>query len=455
MKKTILFLGLIAASIGGSLHAQDTIHLAGPQSNYFYNVWLDSGSFNRWADRNGYMNPGDAVAKLFLTNDTLNVYGVAGILLNPWDDFCGDTAEIVSQYLDTSRSNCSSSFRIYQYDASQTDPMVALGEPLPVVATAPVSYFLDMGAAMPNELSGMYNSQFPIFPVFERYFQTPQTVHDTFYTGINFEMNWGACNYGQAGYLPTLPFYIPLFIPNEPKVWNESIAGHYFDRNPMTAEIDTMWIYTENLSGYMFIFPIIAPPDTTVNPGDTIVDPIDTILSGDLIIRSGNTVVIAPGDIIVIGGDTIVNTGDTLTVTLGDTVVISGHPVVINPGDTLTVNPGDTLFVNSDGSITVNPGGTIVVSSSGGGTPGIGIQTNDLLYRYTSVQPNPATDKVRVTSSFGLTRIEAYDLRGRLLFETPASGLKADLDVSSWPRGTYLLRISTPAGTTTKKLLIR
>ena len=108
--------------------------------------------------------------------------------------------------------------------------------------------------------------------------------------------------------------------------------------------------------------------------------------------------------------------------------------------------------MNSDGSITVNPGGTIVVSSGGGGTPGIGIQTNDLLYRYTSVQPNPATDKVRVTSSFGLTRIEAYDLRGRLLFETPASGLKADLDVSSWPRGTYLLRISTPAGPTTKKL---
>jgi hypothetical protein len=91
----------------------------------------------------------------------------------------------------------------------------------------------------------------------------------------------------------------------------------------------------------------------------------------------------------------------------------------------------------------------------GDDTTGVGICTNDLIYRYTAVQPNPATDKVRVTSSFGLTRIEAYDLRGRLLFETPASGLKADLDVSSWPRGTYLLRILTPAGPTTKKLLIQ
>ena len=54
-----------------------------------------------------------------------------------------------------------------------------------------------------------------------------------------------------------------------------------------------------------------------------------------------------------------------------------------------------------------------------------------------------------------ITRIEADDLRGRLLFETPASGLKADLDISTWPRGTYLLRIQTPAGPTTKKLLIQ
>jgi len=30
-----------------------------------------------------------------------------------------------------------------------------------------------------------------------------------------------------------------------------------------------------------------------------------------------------------------------------------------------------------------------------------------------------------------------------------------DLDVSSWPSGTYLLRITTPTGTTTKKLLIQ
>ena len=36
-----------------------------------------------------------------------------------------------------------------------------------------------------------------------------------------------------------------------------------------------------------------------------------------------------------------------------------------------------------------------------------------------------------------------------------ASGLQATLDVASWPAATYLLRITTPMGTVTKKLIVR
>ena len=88
-------------------------------------------------------------------------------------------------------------------------------------------------------------------------------------------------------------------------------------------------------------------------------------------------------------------------------------------------------------------------------TTHVGLHQTDMLRLYTSVSPNPATGKARVTSSFGLTQIDVYDTRGRLLHSLPATGLKADLDVSSWPRGTYLLRIQTPAGPTTKKLLVQ
>ena len=91
-------------------------------------------------------------------------------------------------------------------------------------------------------------------------------------------------------------------------------------------------------------------------------------------------------------------------------------------------------------------------------TTGVGLRQNDLIYRYTTLQPNPATDRVRVLSSFGITAIEAYDPRGRLVYTNTFKHSHIhtfSLDVSSWPRGTYLLRIQTPAGPTTKKLLIQ
>ena len=79
----------------------------------------------------------------------------------------------------------------------------------------------------------------------------------------------------------------------------------------------------------------------------------------------------------------------------------------------------------------------------------------DLVSRYVSVQPNPAVGEAKVLSSFGLERIEAYDAAGQRVADLPASGLQATLNVAPWPRGTYLLRILTPAGATTKKLIVQ
>ena len=92
-------------------------------------------------------------------------------------------------------------------------------------------------------------------------------------------------------------------------------------------------------------------------------------------------------------------------------------------------------------------------SSSGTDTTGVGVNT--VLYRYTTVSPNPATGRVKVLSSFGLQHIEAYDAAGVRVYEGKAEGLSATLDVSSWPKGIYVLRITTGSGPTTKKLLVQ
>ena len=94
-------------------------------------------------------------------------------------------------------------------------------------------------------------------------------------------------------------------------------------------------------------------------------------------------------------------------------------------------------------------------TSAGGGSDTTQSIQKNMLERYTHVFPNPATDRVQVLSSFGLTHLEAYDADGRRVAEREASGLEATLDVTAWPRGTYILRITTPVGTVTKKLLVQ
>ena len=119
---------------------------------------------------------------------------------------------------------------------------------------------------------------------------------------------------------------------------------------------------------------------------------------------------------------------------------------VVNPNDT-TVNPNDTI---------VNPNDTT----------GVGIGERELLQRYVAVSPNPATSSATVTSSFGLSQVDLYDPQGRLLKTFPAATkasssstspatLSLTLDLSALPRGAYLLRILTPLGPTTKKLLLQ
>lgn len=90
--------------------------------------------------------------------------------------------------------------------------------------------------------------------------------------------------------------------------------------------------------------------------------------------------------------------------------------------------------------------------TAGGDT--LAVTQADMVGRYVSVQPNPAMDEARVLSSFGLRGIEAYNAEGRLVSKQEAAGLEATLDVKAWPRGTYILRILTPMGVVTKKLMV-
>lgn len=75
--------------------------------------------------------------------------------------------------------------------------------------------------------------------------------------------------------------------------------------------------------------------------------------------------------------------------------------------------------------------------------------------RYTYLMPNPASDKVLVASSFQLRKVELFDAAGHLLKSYAVTGVVTELSLSAYPSGTYFVRITTPSGVATKRLVKR
>lgn len=84
-----------------------------------------------------------------------------------------------------------------------------------------------------------------------------------------------------------------------------------------------------------------------------------------------------------------------------------------------------------------------------------GIETPRGIARYVTVSPNPAKDKAQVISSFPLIGVEVYDLTGRKVYGQAASGPSTWMDISSWPTGTYMVKVNTSMGEVTKKLQVQ
>lgn len=79
---------------------------------------------------------------------------------------------------------------------------------------------------------------------------------------------------------------------------------------------------------------------------------------------------------------------------------------------------------------------------------------DDTQQSFTTLAPNPAHDKVTITSAFDLRRITLYDLQGHAALDIDAEGLTATLDIRSLPAGSYVAAVLTRQGLNTHKLII-
>ena len=78
-----------------------------------------------------------------------------------------------------------------------------------------------------------------------------------------------------------------------------------------------------------------------------------------------------------------------------------------------------------------------------------------IVEQLTHLMPNPAAQQLTIASSFGVRLVELYALDGKLLDKIPLDGSPVHyLDVSAYPAGSYIVRITTSQGPIAKKLLI-
>lgn len=95
-------------------------------------------------------------------------------------------------------------------------------------------------------------------------------------------------------------------------------------------------------------------------------------------------------------------------------------------------------------------------TSGGGGNEGIEPVESEGF----SLRPNPASGTVQVVLPYPIQTCQAAslqicDLEGHVLIERTVNDTTMDLDISALPVGTYLVKLSTPSGTVTKKLLVQ
>ena len=75
--------------------------------------------------------------------------------------------------------------------------------------------------------------------------------------------------------------------------------------------------------------------------------------------------------------------------------------------------------------------------------------TNENLWLY----PNPAKDFVEITSSYKIKTIDVVNMQGKRMFSKQLDNYMTRLDINSLPQGSYIVKIHTDKGDTTRTII--
>ena len=450
MKKAVFaIVAILAIAVG--MQAQDTLSADTLKSSYLCPQWPD---FSKDSIIIGilYSSAEDekVTGKLIESgDDTITVYGLA-VSAETWNMSIGQSAiwedgHIVGYQPDSStyyarlNTMCDTSAYEEAYElwglykrvpATPNDSLQRVSPLLPInIKLDTPTYILTFNTYK----DGSYTEHTPPLPVYELFFHTPQQISGSFYMAVTNRIHAMGSACGKSFY--TWPIFSRVVTPSNPAIWEEK--AFYVSYLPTPR-----WVFGQQ--GLLtFNFPILTPPDSGY-VWDT------TVVAGDTVFSSGDTIVI-------LGGDTIVANGDTTVIANGDTIFVAGGSAIVCDTSIVldTVIVRDTAVVGGDTIVyfdTIIRNDTIISYDIL-----LSIGEVSLLQRLTGVMPNPAAETAKVVSSFGVKRVEAYNMAGEKVHDqwVPDGSLSATLDIRRWPTGAYILRIHTPRGVTAKKLTVR
>lgn len=487
MKKTVL-LSLFMAIVGMSNAQVDTFDLNHMPRNYHLENWPDSGMFECDHYYNGQIWGARVLCVGVPANcsdPTINhswersVYGydfwnipnirnfavgkhsdtpisVAGIaFLYPrfkWDRTTGTRHIIRSEWI-------SHDYDLLKLQLMDTS-MNVLAEGCNLLTDSVGNPILRINVNGPSSLPEVHlapntyvdqNYQPITYDIYEAMFPSPITVTDSFYLALHFE---SSRQNKEPLSVPAPGIYEFLAINNNsgyaqgfrnydfPEInWFAKSSYRYINDIEYISVVDDNWFthddVCEEKHGYMLIFPILetschVPTGLRWNPmggGKVRLSWESGTWDTEWEVSYGLSG-IAPEDGTII---TATSTSAQLSGIGTDTHYVAYVRTKCVVRDTVWSDWSDSIsiFLSTQGIDNMDKDGGIVLL------------------------PNPASNSVLLTTEAPLTGIDVYTAAGAFYKHLPASGNAADIDVSSWPSGTYLLHISTPIGITTKKLIVQ
>jgi hypothetical protein len=82
-------------------------------------------------------------------------------------------------------------------------------------------------------------------------------------------------------------------------------------------------------------------------------------------------------------------------------------------------------------------------------------KNHDKPENFAHIFPNPASDHVSIQTSAEIEKITVYNALGINLYNKKTNGYHFELNSKAYPAGTYLIRLETDRGVTTRVLTIK